>query len=141
MGFLGGAIWRPGTAIFDKDFLPKPAAQAYYSLVFQTLWTNAYGTTDSMGKFSCRAFYGDYYITAESTDGIRGQLNAKFSSNNPSPAEFTIILDEPPGVKYEQETVPLETTLLTKITTTAGDILSYLIGLCHSLGICASPTT
>jgi GH35 family endo-1,4-beta-xylanase len=68
-GFWEGAHWRPKAAIFNKDFSPKPAAKAYWKLVYDEWWTKAQGKTDTKGKFIIRAFYGDYRIKVIFPDG------------------------------------------------------------------------
>ncbi|MEM3574638.1 MAG: endo-1,4-beta-xylanase [Candidatus Bathyarchaeia archaeon] len=68
-GFWEGAIWRPGAAIFDLDFSPRPAARIYRKLVYGEWWTNATGLTDAEGRFKARAFFGRYNVTVITPDG------------------------------------------------------------------------
>jgi GH35 family endo-1,4-beta-xylanase len=103
-GFWEGAVWRPGAAIFNKDFSPKPAALAYQTLVLQELQTRASGTTDSGGKFSTRAFYGSYHVSAVGADGTKGERDITFGSN--TPVEFSIVLRKP-AAKQPQARPPV----------------------------------
>ena len=62
-GFWEGAHWKPGAALWRKDWSLRPAGQAWVDLVTKTWWTNADGRTATDGTYSTRGFYGDYDVT------------------------------------------------------------------------------
>ena len=68
-GFWEKWHWKPEAALWRTDFSKKPAAEAYENLVFSNWWTRIEGRTDSNGVFACKAFYGDYALTATGPDG------------------------------------------------------------------------
>lgn len=68
-GFWEKWHWQPKAALWRADFTKKPAAEAYENLVFSNWWTRVEGRTDSRGEFTCKAFYGDYVLTATGTNG------------------------------------------------------------------------
>ncbi len=61
-GFWEGAHWLPRGAMYRRDWSEKPNGTAYRDLVFNEWWTRGSGTTDRDGRFTARAFYGDYRI-------------------------------------------------------------------------------
>ena len=63
-GFWEGAHWRPGAALWKKDWTPTPAAKVYRNLVFDEWWTSADRKAGPDGVFTVRAFYGTYLVTA-----------------------------------------------------------------------------
>lgn len=63
-GFWEGAHWRPKAALWEKDWTPTPAANAYRKLVFEEWWTSTEGKAGDDGAFPVSAFYGTYLITA-----------------------------------------------------------------------------
>jgi endo-1,4-beta-xylanase len=62
-GFWEGAHWRPGTAIWKKDWTPTPAAKVYEDLVFNEWWTRESGQADASGRFTTRAYHGRHRVT------------------------------------------------------------------------------
>ena len=68
-GFWEKAHWIPRAALFTRDWRPKPAAEAYISLVNGEWKTDATGETDAQGNFRTRGFFGDYEITVTLPDG------------------------------------------------------------------------
>ncbi len=68
-GFWEGAHWRPGSALFKKDFSPTPAAIMHHKLVYDEWWTRAKGKTDAKGIYSCRPYFGDHIVTITAPDG------------------------------------------------------------------------
>lgn len=62
-GFWENAHWKPGAALWRKDWTLRPAGQAWVDLVTKTWWTNADGRTAADGTYSTRGFYGDYDVT------------------------------------------------------------------------------
>ena len=51
------------TALWDKDWKPMPAAQAYRDLVFKEWWTNYEGTADEKGICEVPVFLGRHMVT------------------------------------------------------------------------------
>lgn len=62
-GFWAGANWIPASSLYDRDWSPTPAAEAYHNLVFREWWTSKSGTAGKDGKFKTPAFFGKYRIT------------------------------------------------------------------------------
>ncbi len=48
--------------IYNYDWTLKPGGVVYQDLVYNKWWTREDGVTDADGKYSLRAFYGDYDI-------------------------------------------------------------------------------
>lgn len=71
-GFWEGAAWEPKTALYDRQFKPLPAAQAYRKLILEDWRTNTKGSTghegNQVGIYSTRAFFGTYRVTVKSGD-------------------------------------------------------------------------
>ncbi len=63
-GFWQGAVWKPDTALYRRDWTLKPAGQAWLDLVLDEWWTDEAGRTDAAGEVKVRGFLGDYEITA-----------------------------------------------------------------------------
>ena len=71
-GFWEGAHWKPETALYRRDWSPKPAGLVWKELLTDTWHTFEQGTTDADGRFAVdAAFHGDYeiYGTREGDDG------------------------------------------------------------------------
>lgn len=69
--------WKDAPAgLLRKDMSPKPAFNRLMRLIHHAWWTNTSGTTDGQGRFSTRAFYGDYFITATDAAGhvVRSEI-------------------------------------------------------------------
>jgi GH35 family endo-1,4-beta-xylanase len=64
-GFWEAAHWRPFTALFGRDWTPRPAARIWEELVRKQWWTQASGQTDRDGRWQCPAFYGAYDVAVE----------------------------------------------------------------------------
>lgn len=64
-GFWEGSHWRPDAAIWDKDWRPTRAAEAYRDLVYKKWWTSRKGQTDETGIFRTPVFFGRYEVTVE----------------------------------------------------------------------------
>ncbi len=54
--------WLHNAPIYNKDGTLKPSGQMYMDLVFDEWWTEVRGKTDTSGRYSARAFLGDYKI-------------------------------------------------------------------------------
>lgn len=62
--------WQDAPAgLLRKDMSPKPAYDRLMTLIHKTWWTNAQGGTGASGRYTVRAFYGDYTITATDANG------------------------------------------------------------------------
>jgi len=94
-GFWEGAIWRPGAAILNRDFSPRPAAEAYRKLVYDEWWTKAAGRTDVAGKFNTRAFFGRYTVTATTPDGRAANETFPFPKKTQQPMRVTVTVKPP----------------------------------------------
>ena len=77
--------------LLRKDMSPKPAYTRLMTLIHKTWWTDAQGRTDRQGRYTLRAFYGDYQITATDAHGhtITQTLTWPESSG---PRQMTLIL-------------------------------------------------
>lgn len=62
-GFWAGANWIPVSSLYNKDWSPTPAAEAYQNLIFKEWWTTTSGNADKNGLYSIPSFYGKYKIT------------------------------------------------------------------------------
>ena len=64
-GFWQGAHWRgsEGAGLYNRDWTPRPAAQAYQDLVLNQWWTREKGVTGANGQLATRGFLGDYAVT------------------------------------------------------------------------------
>jgi GH35 family endo-1,4-beta-xylanase len=69
-GFWEGADWIPASALYRRDWSPRPAAQAYRDLVFKEWWTRWNGKADAQGRCEVRAFYGRYRVTVGAREAI-----------------------------------------------------------------------
>jgi len=78
-GFWEGSHWRPAAAIFNRDFTPRPAADAYRKLVFEEWRSREDGVTGEDGTFKCRVFYGSYGLTV-TTEGLPKCYQTTFTS-------------------------------------------------------------
>jgi len=93
-GFWGGAHWfGERGAMFREDWTPKPNLEAYKNLVFKEWWTNATGVTDAGGRFTTRAFLGDYNLRVEAP-GYQPALRRPTLGKDGSSLE--IVLGRPP---------------------------------------------
>ena len=62
-GFWDGSKFGPSAPIYDDDWTVKPSGEVYRDLVFNEWWTEESGTTDNEGRYTTRAFFGDYTVT------------------------------------------------------------------------------
>lgn len=70
-GFWAGANWIPVSSLYNRDWSPTPAAEAYYNLIYKEWWTKVTGTTGNNGEFSTPAFFGKYKVTV---DGVSKEI-------------------------------------------------------------------
>lgn len=61
-GFWENAHWSKNAAFYTADWTEKPNATAWKKLIYSTWWNNFSGSTDDLGKFNNRGFYGDYEV-------------------------------------------------------------------------------
>jgi GH35 family endo-1,4-beta-xylanase len=72
--------WRNApSGLVREDMSPKPAYEKLRALIRGKWRTEAGGKTDASGRFSARAFHGDYRIVATSVEGRRAETAAHFS--------------------------------------------------------------
>lgn len=64
-GFWAGANWIPVSSLYNRDWSPTPAAEAYQNLIFDEWWTKESGITGKDGTFIVPAFYGKYRVTVK----------------------------------------------------------------------------
>lgn len=64
-GFWEGANWIKPSSMYNKDWSPRPLANAYQNLVFKEWWTNQTGKTNKKGEYVVPAFYGKYKVTVD----------------------------------------------------------------------------
>jgi endo-1,4-beta-xylanase len=62
-GFYEGAHWRPNTALWRRDWTPRPAAEAYVRLITEEWHTRGDATLDEAGVLRFRGFPGEYTIS------------------------------------------------------------------------------
>ena len=62
-GFWSEMNWIPESSLYDRDWKPAPALQAYQDLVFKEWWTNETVQSDSDGTVEIPAFFGTYRIS------------------------------------------------------------------------------
>jgi len=61
-GFWEKAHWIPAGALWDKDWKPRPQGKVFTDLVANVWATNTTGTTGKDGRYTLRAFTGQYDI-------------------------------------------------------------------------------
>jgi endo-1,4-beta-xylanase len=61
-GFWEGRHWRPDAAMFERDWTPRPMADAWIDLVHKEWKTDVTATTNADGVAHARGFCGDYDI-------------------------------------------------------------------------------
>ena len=62
-GFWESRHWRPDAALYNADFSPTAAGQAYLDQVFGEWWTDETSASDAAGTAAVRGFKGDYEVT------------------------------------------------------------------------------
>jgi len=62
-GFWAGANWIPASSLYNRDWSPTPAADAYQNLIYKEWWTKNTETAGKDGVVSIPAFYGKYKVT------------------------------------------------------------------------------
>lgn len=63
--FYEGAGWKPETALWRKDWTPKPNGKVWQDLVRRQWLTKASGTTSEKGTWTTRGHRGLYHISIE----------------------------------------------------------------------------
>lgn len=69
-GFWAGSHYVPNAALWNRDWTPRPAAEAYLDLVTNRWHTAATLTTGADGTCTLRAFHGSYKITLNGRDTL-----------------------------------------------------------------------
>ena len=80
-GFWAGANWIPVSSLYQRDWSPTPAAEAYQQLIYDEWWTEYSGKSDREGNCIIPAFFGTHKV----------KVNGK---------EKTIDLKQETGVAY-----------------------------------------
>ncbi len=94
-GFWDGQHWQDSGVMFERDWELKPAGEAYQQLVTGKWWTDTSAEpedqrlTDAGGRYSHRAFKGEYWIRAKHA----GREVALHSFSN-EPRTFSLQLPE-----------------------------------------------
>ena len=64
-----GAWQRAAAGLVRADMSPKPVYERLLQLIKGQWWTKLAGTTNAVGEFAARAFYGRHRVTIEGSDG------------------------------------------------------------------------
>jgi hypothetical protein len=67
-GFWAGANWIPASSLYDEDWSPTPALEAYQSLIFDEWWTDAKQQSNKEGICTIRAFYGTHKVLVDGVE-------------------------------------------------------------------------
>lgn len=73
-GFWAGANWIPVSSLYNRDWSPTPAAEAYHNLIFNEWWTSETATIGEDGTFSVPAFFGKYKVIV---NGVAKEVDLK----------------------------------------------------------------
>ncbi len=107
-GFWEGAHWRPGAAMYRRDWTEKPNGAAYRDLVLNQWWTDDTRTTGADGRVRGRGFLGDYDLTVEAGgQSYPGTLDLATDGS-----VATVIADVPVDAKPQVTVQPLGATVL-----------------------------
>jgi len=90
-GFWAGAHWRKSAAMYTLDWQEKPNGSAWKNQIYSEWWNDFEGTTDDLGNFSERGFYGRYKIMV-SHDGLSKEATFHLTANGVN--ELTISFAE-----------------------------------------------
>ena len=82
-GFWENRHWKPDAALYRRDWSTKPAGDAWNDLVLHQWWTEATGETDNQGKYSVRAYLGEYEVTI-SHEGAESRLRTPLNQDGGS---------------------------------------------------------
>jgi len=87
-GFWEDACWIPASAIYRRDWSPRPAALAYRRLVFEEWWTDWEGEIGEKGRCDVKAFHGEHRVTVDGKETIvelkKGQGSVTLNTPWPS---------------------------------------------------------
>jgi len=78
-GFWAGANWIPASSLYNRDWSPTPAADAYQSLIFKEWWTDESRAAGKDGVVSIQAFYGKYKVTV---NGVSKEIDLSKAEGN-----------------------------------------------------------
>lgn len=67
-GFWEGRNWIKVSSLYNKDWTPTPALEAYQKLIYTDWWTNDLVTLNEKGEAALDAFYGDYLVKSDSEE-------------------------------------------------------------------------
>ncbi|OKH55179.1 1,4-beta-xylanase [Calothrix sp. HK-06] len=86
-GFWESTHWKPKAALYNRNWQPLLAAQAYIDLVYDKWWTRVNTVTNDFGRVCIRGFFGDYRLLVS----VRNQKNEQTFSFKPSNNNSKII--------------------------------------------------
>ncbi len=92
-GFWSKAHWKPGSALYNADFSPRPSGQVYEDLVFGNWWTDTRGTTRN-GSFATDVFEGNYSITVT----LGNETVTRTLSNFDADGSITVVINQLPSM-------------------------------------------
>jgi len=78
-GFWAGANWIPASSLYNRDWSPTPAANAYQNLIYKEWWTKNTETVGKDGVVSIPAFYGKYKVTV---NGVSKEIALSKAAGN-----------------------------------------------------------
>jgi len=100
---IAGIIWsdfadgNPNSespdGLMRKDGTPKPIYGKLADLIHKEWWTTTSGTTDSTGKYSIQAFYGEYAISITDSKGKIVKAQADFKKTPKAELTVTVNVD------------------------------------------------
>ena len=67
-GFWEGANWIPASSLYRKDWTTTPAAEAYWSLIYDEWWTKTAAQSGKDGMCVIPAFYGTHKVTVNGVE-------------------------------------------------------------------------
>ncbi len=79
--------------LLRRDGTPKPVFNKLADLIHKQWWTTASATTDSNGKCSVTAFYGEYAITVTDSKGKNVRAQADFKKTPKAEMSVTVNVD------------------------------------------------
>ena len=88
-GFNDSSHWKGNAPIYYEDWTLKESGRQYIDLVYNKWWTRESGSTNALGRFDFRGFYGDYVIKCESNGKTVNKV-VKISKDTDNVIEITL---------------------------------------------------